>query len=63
MDEAGARGAPTCYQIEARTDDKPYRYIRVILPLGGVGKITHLLVGTQRIEVDASFERPIVSAL
>lgn len=63
MDEAFALAAPTCYRIEALTDGKPYRYIRLILPLGDTSQVTHLLVGTQRIEVHASLHRQVLSAL
>lgn len=63
MDEAYALAAPTCYRIEAETDGKPYRYIRLILPLGDITGISHMLVGTQRIDVDASLHRQILSAL
>jgi hypothetical protein len=63
MDEAYALGQPTCYQIDALTHGEPYRYIRMILPLGDEGGISHLLVGTQRIEVPESMHREILSAL
>jgi hypothetical protein len=63
MDEALAQAVPTCYQIEALTDGKPYRYIRMILPLGDATGISHLLVGTQRLEVDGSLHRQVLSAL
>lgn len=63
MDEVYALGHPTCYQIDALTNGKPYRYIRMILPLGDDAGITHLLVGTQRIEVDDSMRREVLSVL
>lgn len=63
MDEAFGAAAPTCYRIEALTDGKPYRYIRLILPLGDMSQVTHLLVGTQRIEVHASLHRQVLSGL
>lgn len=63
MDQAYTLGQPTCYQIEALMHGKPYRYIRMILPLGDEGGVTHLLVGTQRIEVAESMHRNILSAL
>ncbi len=63
MDEACSLGQPTCYQIDALTHGQPYRYIRMILPLGDNGRITHLLVGTQRIEVPEAMHREILSAL
>lgn len=63
MDEVCAQEQPTCYRIEALTHGKPYRYIRMILPLGDDAGITHLLVGTQRIEVDDSMRREVLSVL
>jgi len=63
MDEAYTLGQPTCYQIDALMLRKPYRYIRTILPLGSGKDITHILVGTQRIEVDASMHRAVQNAL
>ncbi len=55
--EAVRLASPTCHQIEGETDGKPYSYIRLILPIGVADKVTHVLVGTQRIEVDASLHR------
>ena len=55
--EAHDAAAPTCYAIDAEVDGKAYRYIRLILPLGAGGAVTHFLAGTQRIEVDASLHR------
>jgi hypothetical protein len=49
--------SPTCYRIEGETDGKPYSYIRLLLPIGLPDKISHVLVGTQRIEVDAALHR------
>ena len=55
--ESHAKAAPTCNRIDAEVDGKAYRYIRLILPLGAGGAVTHFLVGTQRIEVDPSLHR------
>ena len=57
ISEAVRLVSPTCHHIEAETDGKPYSYIRLILPIGIADKVTHVLVGTQRIEVDASLHR------
>jgi hypothetical protein len=55
---AVAAGAPRCFRIDAAVDGKPYRYIRLALPLGdAAGQIAHLLVGTQRIDVDPAMDR------
>ncbi len=49
---------PICYRIDGEVDGLPYRYIRLVLPLSDDGTVvSHLLVGTQRIEVSASMDR------
>ncbi len=60
LGESVRLAAPTCYHIQAETDGKPYEYIRLVLPIGQTGKVSHLLVGTQRIEVDPSMDRNVV---
>jgi hypothetical protein len=47
---------PTCYRISATVKNLPYRYIRLVLPLGGA-RIDTLWVGTQRIQVDPQMDR------
>ncbi len=59
IDEAVRLAMPSCYHIEAETDAKPYVYIRLSLPIGQAGKVSHVLVGTQRIEVDPSVDRNV----
>lgn len=56
--EAVAARVPCCFCIDAAVDGKPYRYIRLALPLcGAAGQVAHLLVGTQRIAVDPAMDR------
>jgi len=57
--EAVLLARPCCYLIEAETDGKPYVYIRLSLPIGQAGTVSHVLVGTQRIEVDPSVDRNV----
>ena len=49
-------GRPTCYRISADVQGRPYRYIRLVMPLGDA-RVEYLWVGTQRIEVDPSMDR------
>lgn len=62
LSEVVKNRTPTCYRIGGDLNGQPYEYIRIALPLGdGRSEVSHLLVGTQRINVQFNTaNRPIV---
>jgi hypothetical protein len=45
-----------CYHVRAAAKDRPYEYIRLVMPLGDA-RVEYLWVGTQRILVDPAMDR------